>query len=181
MSEAQKRKWSDLAQRLCGQKYPDFTLAVLGPMIQTESDPAVQSRLWDAVFPTFASRFDLAAQIRMTQAALWESNDDLPRAGQFYEQVIQKYINAGPFALKAVKGAQGVLEKMNQDSKVLDLYAQAVSLVDKPQQQMAPEFLHQSNWYRLREAYADVLDQAGKSEMAEAIRAADSTTPPVAR
>jgi hypothetical protein len=173
LSEAQKSRWAGLVQRLCGDKYPDFTLAVLEPMVATVHDPIEQNNLWEATFKMFVNRADLAAEVRMHQAALWESNNNLPRAGQCYEDVIQRFINSGPFALAAVKGAESVLVKMGQQSKVLELYDNATKLVEKPQEQMATEFFKESNWYKLREAYAAKLSDAGRTQEADKIRAAD--------
>jgi hypothetical protein len=173
LNESQKSRWSTLVQQLCGQKYPDFTLAVLEPMVDTVSDPAQQSRIWDAAFAEFQNRPDLAAEIRLHQAALWKNNGDLTKAGICYEDVIQRYINAGPFALRAVTGAEEVLKQMGQDAKILDLYAVAAKLVIKPDQPMALEFFRESNFFKVREAYAKKLDAAGLADQAAAIRSAD--------
>jgi hypothetical protein len=173
LTEAQKARWSDLVQQLCGQKYPDFTLAVLEPMVDTVADPAEQSRIWDAAFSKFQNRPDLAAEIRMHQAALWKKTGDLNKAGICYEDVIHRFINAGPFALRAVTGAEEILKQLGQESKVLDLYAGAAKLVAKPDQPMAPEFFQQSNFFKLREAYAKKLDEAGFAEQAAVIRSQD--------
>jgi tetratricopeptide (TPR) repeat protein len=129
-----------------------------------------QARLWSAVSPAFQSRPDLAAQVRLNEARVWESNGNLPKAGQCYEEVLKRFINAGPFALDAVLGAESVLTQMGQSARVLALYDQASKMATKPKQKMAPEFLRQSNWYRLRVAYAKKLDQAGRTREAEAIR-----------
>jgi hypothetical protein len=173
LSETQKSRWSTLVQQLCGQKYPDFTLAVLEPMVETVQNPAQQSRIWDTAFAEFQNRPDLAAEIRLHQAALWKNNGDLTKAGICYEDVIQRYINAGPFALRAVTGAEDVLNQMGQDAKVLDLYAVAAKLVIKPDQPMALEFFRESNFFKVREAYAKKLDAAGLADQAAAIRSED--------
>jgi hypothetical protein len=170
LSDAQKKTWADLVQRLCGQRHPDFALAVLDPMIANVKDPNTQSAMWDTVFAMMKNRADLAAQVRLQQAALWRDRGNLARAGQCYEDVINRYINAGPFALTAVEGAESVLRAMGQPAKVLDLYANAFRMVTKPGLSMSSEFIKQSNWYKLREAYAKKLEEAGQTQMAEAIR-----------
>lgn len=66
-----------------------------------------------------------------------------------------------------------MLNKMGQHAKVLDLYAVAAKLVIKPDQPMALEFFRESNFFKVREAYAKKLDAAGLADQAAAIRAAD--------
>ncbi len=170
LSDKQKQTWAALTQRLCGDAHPDFALTVLEPMIKTVKDPALQSSLWDTEFTVLQKRQDLAARVRMQQAAMWESRDDYNRAGQCYEDVIHRYINAGPFALQAVHGAERILTQQNQSGKVLDLYALAYKLVTKPGMDMGPEFVKGSNWFKIRKAYADKLDAAGQTQQATNIR-----------
>ena len=48
LTDAQKNRWADVLLRLGVKRYPDFTLAILTPMIQTIDDPNQQDRLWGA-------------------------------------------------------------------------------------------------------------------------------------
>jgi hypothetical protein len=174
LSEPQKRKWADLTQRMCGQKHMDFAISILEPMIETVTDAGEQSDLWDAVFKFVQSRPDLAAGVRMHQGKMWEKQNNLTKAGQCYEYVIQHYINAGPFALPALRGAESVLKKLGQDKNVVDLYAEAAKLVAKPDMLSGrAEFMHESNWYKVREAYAKKLEDAGQTQLADQIRSQD--------
>ncbi len=173
LTEPQKRRWADLVQRMCGPRHPDFALSILGPMVATVADPSEQSGLWDAVFKLVQARPDLAAEVRFRQASLWEKQDNLPRAGQCYEDVIRHYVNAGPFAVQALRRAETVLKKMGEPAKVLDLYAGAVKLVAKPDGAGRSDFMHESNWYKIRELYAARLAAAGQGPAAEQIRAED--------
>jgi hypothetical protein len=170
LTEDQKHRWAEMVQKLCGQKHPDFAVAVLTPMVETVKDPAAQSALWDAVFAMVQQRPDLAAGVRLKQADMWLKRSDYNRAGQCYEDVIQRYINAGPFALTAVQGAEAVLKDLGQPSKVVDLYAKAYKLVAKPGITSGTEFVKQSNWYKLREAYAKKLDESGDTAKADEVR-----------
>jgi hypothetical protein len=152
----------------------DFALSLLEPMVETVADPNEQSGLWDAIFKFVQSRADLAADVRMRQARMWEKQNNLPRAGQCYEDVLQHYINDGPFALPALKGAESVLKQMGHEERILDLYAQAAKLVTKPSLLSGrAEFFRESNWYKVREAYAEKLDAAGQKQLAEQIRGLD--------
>ena len=78
---ADKQHWSDLLLKLGAQKYPDFTLTVLMPMVQTIEDAPQQDTLLTRMLPLFASRMDLSASILMAQAHLWEQQNQPNRAG----------------------------------------------------------------------------------------------------
>jgi hypothetical protein len=161
LTDKQKQTWADLTQKLCGQKHPDFALDILEPMIRTVTDPTAQSAMWDAEFAALQKRLDLAARVRLEQAAMWESRGDLKKAGMCYEDVI----------LKAVQGAENVLTQMNEMPKILDLYALAYKLVERPDPKMGPDFVRGSNWFKVKGAYAKKLDAAGQTQLAAAVRA----------
>jgi hypothetical protein len=170
LSADQTHRWADMVQKLCGQKHPDFAVAVLTPMVETVKDPVAQSALWDAVFALVQQRADLAAGVRLKQGDMWRKRADYIKAGQCYEDVIERYINAGPFALTAVQGAEAVLKELGQSSKIVDLYAKAYKLVAKPGITSGTEFAKQSNWYKVREAYAKKLEEAGQTAKADEVR-----------
>lgn len=168
LSMQDKQRWAQVLQRLGAAKYPDFTLAILTPMIQTVSDPAEQNAMWNAAFSMFQSRFDLAASIRMQQADLWETQNDTAKAGACYMDVIQRYADAGPFVLEALKHAEKLLTDSGQADKVLLLY-QACWARTVPPPADYSQILAESNWYRVGKMYADKLRAAGNAAAADAI------------
>jgi hypothetical protein len=170
LSLADKRRWADLLLRLGAKKYPDFTLAILSPMIATIPDAKVQDGLWANVFQLFQTRFDLAANIRMQEAAMWEGQNDPDKAGICYMDVIERYANAGPFVLDALKGAEKVLVNSKRADKVLALYEQTWSRT-KPPKEMADEFRKQSNWYRVGKMFEKKLQDSGDAAKAKTVAA----------
>jgi hypothetical protein len=182
LSDAQKHTWADLTQKLCGQKHTDFALDLLEPMVETVADAGEQDKVWEALFKYVQARPDLAAQVRFHQAKLWEEQHQLPRAGMVYDDVVHRYINAGPFALKALTAEAKILKELDLSQNILLLYATAAKLVAKPDQMPGrAEFVAQSNWYKVREAYANRLAEAGQKDRAEQIRQEDRGSIPVAR
>jgi hypothetical protein len=165
----QKRKWSDLLQRICGSKYPDFTLAVLDPMIRSVAGENEQFKLWEAVLPLFAKRGDLTASIRSTQAELLEKQNKTEQAGMLYMEIITKYANAGPFVLPALSKAEAALVTLKRDNKVPDLYAQAWAGT-KPPRSSSPDIAAQSNWSKIGKILAEKLDAAGRKDEADKVR-----------
>lgn len=166
---AQKETWAGLILKLCGQRYPDFALAVLAPMVETVDDPDQQNKLWNSAFKMFERRVDLAASIRMAQARMWEEAGNKNNAGQCYLDVITRYANAGPFVITALEGAERLLKEDNRGDKVLVLYEQTFAKIQKPQD-MAGPYMRQSNWYRVGMMYAGKLAEAGKTDQAAAVR-----------
>jgi hypothetical protein len=170
LSLKDKRHWSELLLRLGAQRYPDFTLSILMPMIQTIDDPKEQDSILTNILSLFAARKDLSASILMAQASLWQTQNQTNRAGQCYMQVVTRYCNDGPFVLSALTGAEQLLRDSNRSDKIVTLYAQAWGQTSKPGD-WAPEFVEQSNWYRIGQMYADRLRSAGDMAKAATIEA----------
>jgi hypothetical protein len=155
-----KRHWSDLLLRLGAKKYPDFTLSVLMPMVQTISDPKEEDSLLTAILPLFAARKDLSASIQMKQAALYQEQKQDDRALNSYADIIQRYSNDGPFVLAALAGAEKMLAARNRSEQIPLMYGQAWGLTKKPGD-WSPDFLAESNWFRIGKLYAQKLAKAG--------------------
>jgi hypothetical protein len=162
---ADKQQWADRLLKLGAKKYPEFTLEVLMPMVQTIDDPKQQDALLTNMLTIFAARLDLSARIRMAEAALWESQHQADRAGECYMDVVDRYCNNGPFVLDALAGAEKLLRETNRADKVLQLYQQAWARTKQPQG-FAPEFVRSSNWFRIGVLYARKLTDAGSDTLA---------------
>ena len=160
-----KKRWSQVLLNLCGDKYPDFTLYILEPMIQTIDDPIEQDKIWEAAGKLFIKRKDLSARILMARAHLWLEQDQKNRAGQYYEQVVNRYVNDGPFVLDALDAMEQLLNESNKPELILTVYDQTWSRVEVPKR-MAPAFRVQSNWYRIGQRYAEKLQQFGYPDRA---------------
>src|SRR6185436_6607356 len=169
LSLDQKKKWAEAIQRLCGGKYPDFALAILTPMIQTVEDVNEQNKLWNAAFAMFQNRLDLAAYIRMYQAGMWEKKGEVNNAGRCYEDVIQRYANAGPFVIDALQKAERALRNSNRANLVPVLYEQTWAKITKPKEANSP-FVTQSNWFRVGMMLATKLEEAGEVAKADSVR-----------
>ena len=165
---AQKRKWSDVLLKLCGNQYPDFTLMMVEPMVASIDDITQRDRLWKTVFNMFTDRHDLAAHVRMVQGKMWEEAGNPQRAGRCYESILTRYANAGPFVIEALIQTEKMLTASGRGSKVLPLYASTWKATKKPQA-MAGPFMVQSNWYKVGRLYANRLDQAGQTRQAHTV------------
>ncbi len=170
MSLVQKRGWSDILLKLCGNKYPDFTLAILKPMIQTIDDTVEQNKLWNTIFNMFMGRSDLQAQVRLCQADMWEKAGDATKAGICCEDIIARFANDGPFAIEALQRTETSLRATKRDNMVLTLYDSTWKRIPPPDSMYGP-FKRESNWYKIGQMYAQQLDTASQSSMAKAVRA----------
>lgn len=164
-----KRKWSDLLSKVCGVKYPDFTFAILKPMVETVDDTTEQNRIWEAAFKMFEKRPDLAAAVRMEQAEMWEKAGNARNAGMCYEDIITRFTTAGPFVIAALEKCEQSLRDLKMDDKVLLLYSQTWSKLPAPKGFATP-IIRFSNWYRVGNLYADRLEKSGKRLDAENVR-----------
>jgi len=100
---------------------------------------------------------------------MWEKKGDVNNAGRCYEDVIQRYANAGPFILDALAKAERALRNSNRGNLVPVLYEQAWAKINKPKTADSP-FVTQSNWFRVGMLLAGKLDEAGDLRKADAVR-----------
>lgn len=163
-----KRKWSDVLLKLCGKKYPDFTLMMIEPMVQSIDDVKQRNRLWESVYKMFPHRHDLAAHVRMAQGKMWEAEGDYKRAGRCYYAVITQFANAGPFVIDALQRTEQMLIRAGRASKVVELYAKTWDAIKRPGG-MAGVFATQSNWYKVGQLYVQKLRQAGQTRRAATV------------
>jgi hypothetical protein len=170
MTLEQKKRWSEIVLKLCGGKYPDFALEILGPMIMTVSDVKEQDRLWSAAFAIFLPRPDLAAEVRMNQAQMWLNHKDPAAAAVCFKDVIDRYCNAGPFILPALEGAEAILRDTGKDKQVVALYADTWKRIVRSKDMNGP-FMTQSNWYRVGKLLAGKMREAGDEKGAAAVSA----------
>ncbi|MCC6677694.1 MAG: hypothetical protein IT436_11165 [Phycisphaerales bacterium] len=165
-----KKRWAEVLCNLCGKDYPYFSFEILKPMILTVGDLNEQDGLWTRTAALFAAKADLVSEIRLAQGRMWENAGDNKRAWGCYQDVIKKYVNAGPFVVDAVERCEGLLaDRRNTPGAVVDLYQSAWRAAEKPGS-AAPEFRRQSNWYRLGVRYIKKLEAAGKTGEAAKVK-----------
>jgi hypothetical protein len=170
LTPEQKGRWADLLVGFGAAKYPDFTLSIIEPMVATIHDPQQQDQAWSKLFTIFSSRFDLAATIRMRQAALLDANGQAKAAFDCYMDVINRYANAGPFVISALQAADRLLTALPRPDLALQLYDQTWHNIEQPNE-MARQFMKESNWYRVGELYAAKLEDAGQTDKAAQVDA----------
>jgi hypothetical protein len=166
----QKRRWAGVLDRLCGERYPDFHLEVLAPMIESIEDLQEQEVFWRKVVERFAGRHDLTAAILEAQGRMWKRAGQLARAGRCYEEIVVRYANAGPFVIGALREAEGILRAAGEGRRVPALYEKAFMQIRRPDDMAAP-FYRQSNYFRVGAMLADRLEEAGLGQRAAGIRA----------
>lgn len=164
-----KRNCSALLTRVCGQKYPDFTFDVLEPMVKSIPDVNEQNQLWENAFKLFSNRLDICAAIRMQQAMLWDKANQPDKAGRCYEDILQRFPNAGHFVLLAIKKAEDKLVELKREKDIPTLYAQTWQRIPKPDSSRS-DLVKSSNWYQIGKTLADKLDAAGRGPEADDVR-----------
>ncbi len=167
LSLQQKRFWSKRLGELCGSDYPDFSVDILVPMIQSVEDPQEQSDLWESLFRMFPKRADLSAMARVEQGKLWLAQGEKEKAGRCFEDVVSRFAAAGPFVFEALASTEEMLTATGRQDKIITLYQRTWSSIPKPQMSIA---VNESNWMRVGKLYADRLEAAGRLEEAKAVR-----------
>lgn len=172
LSLDQKKEWAGTLQRLCGNKYPDFTVAVMIPMVETIDDVGQQGAIWDTLYKKMRpTRQDLASEVMIAQARMWDKAGKPEKAYECYTSAAYQFLNKSPASVDALESCEAMLKKRNAAGGAVDLYANAWRRLSKPEQ-MAQEFLTQSNWYRVGTLYSAALESSGQAAKAEQIRKA---------
>ena len=173
LSLEQKMEWTQALQRMCGDRYPDFTLAVLSPMVATIDDVAQQAPVWEALFRRLrGNRPDLAAEVLIDQGRMWDKAEQPDKAYGCYTTAAYQFITKAPAAVEALERCETMLLKRHAAHETLNIYANAWKRASKPDDSAAQEFLRQSNWYRVGTRYAELLDADGQGNKAEQVRRA---------
>ena len=170
MTYGQKEDWASALIHVCQNRYPDFIMAVLSPMILTVKNVHQQNRLWNREFMLFENtRFDLAGEVRMYQAAMWRKAGHLNRAGECYMDVINRFASAGPFVLGALAGAQDILQSQGHKNRVLKLW-EMTWLKIKPPSRVLGIFMKESDWYRVGKLLENKLVAANHPKLAQKVQ-----------
>jgi hypothetical protein len=170
MTYQEKANWASALIRVCQGRYPDFIMAVLTPMILTVKNVNQQNRLWNREFMLFEhTRFDLAGEVRMYQAAMWKKAGHLNRAGECYMDVINRFASAGPFVLGALAGAQDILRQQGHKNRVLKLWEMAWLKI-KPPSRVLGIFMKESDWYRVGKILKSKLVAANHVNLAQKVQ-----------
>jgi hypothetical protein len=165
---AQLKQWSATLFQLCGSSYPEFSLAVLKPMIESVKDVRDGDGLWNAAFKNYSSNADLAAEIRFAQARMWEKHGDTARALNCYHDVLERYANASSRAVEAAEACRRLAKESGKPGAMIPVLEAAWTRTQRPNT-THPAFFMQSNWYRLGRQYAEVLEEAGRAADARRI------------
>ena len=168
MSMAQIQRWAGVLEQFCGQKYPDFAAEIIVPMVRSVPDLARQDALWNRVYNFFRRRPDIAAEIRFEQAQMWEEAGELRRAGRAYEDILRNFANSGPHVIDALERSEKALREMERPRRIPQLYGQTWQRIRRPD---PTAYSNVSNWYRVGERYAEILEEFGERQKARDVRA----------
>ena len=166
MTTEQKSVWASDILELCGASYPEYALRTISPMIDSISDPVEQHAALDGAYEIFQDRGDLAGQILLQQASLFERDGELPAAGRCYETILTRYPNDGPFAITALQKASAILGAVSNVSGNVTLHDRAFRSMEVPEG-ISPQFARQSNWFRSGLMLVQALRIAGRERDAQ--------------
>ncbi len=167
VTPAQRRVWIDAVERLCGSAYPDFTITVLRPVIESLDDPREKDRMWESLLKLCHQRPDLAAEVLVEQGRVWANTGDLETALQCFRQVLDRHTEDGPFVLNALMLADGLLTAADRAQESLRLYQTTWGRCKKPETNAY--YRAGSNWFQIGTMYAARLHAAGDHTEAQRI------------
>jgi hypothetical protein len=143
-------------------------MTILRPLIESVPDAREQTRLWSWAHTRFSRQDDLACEILISQASMWERDGSKAKAYDGYVHAGTRYINDSSEALDALKRAETMLTRNKRPELVLGLYADAWRRVKRPSQ-VSDTFIRGTNWYRIGTRYAMELQKAGRESEAQGV------------
>lgn len=170
LSPQERDHWLNVLLNFGGARYPDFTYSIVAPIVAGVADPTRQNQLWQRLFTVFSTRLNLAASIRMHQAELLMANGQANAALNCYLEIIHRYSNSGPFMIAALQSADRIMTDSGNSAMALQLYARTWQGIEPPDE-MAHQFMAESNWYRVGMLYAAKLRAAGVAAQAAMVEA----------
>jgi len=141
----------------------------MGQMIAGLEDPKDQAQAWGWAAGRYPRRADLRALALIAQGAALEKAGDKPGAFTCYQEVAEKLINDAPEAVGALDRAESLLKASGKTGDAIGLYAAAFRHVARPAN-ATPGFFRQSNFYRVGERYATLLEDSGRAGEAKQVR-----------
>ncbi|MEX2217955.1 MAG: transglutaminase domain-containing protein [Phycisphaerales bacterium] len=166
MTGAERERWSGALYRACSQS-PDFCQRMLGLMIEGLEDPRERARAWAWAAARAQQRADLRTVAILARGAALEEAGDKGAAYGCYEEVWQKLINDASEAVESLERAEKLLRASGKEHAAVAAYADAFRRVMRPSTTVA---FDQSNYYRVGERYAELLEKAGRAGEARSIR-----------
>jgi hypothetical protein len=163
----QIREWAGYLGKLCGKTYPDFSADILKPLIASIKNVENQNRAWEKAIRFFKRRHDLAAELRMEQAAMWAKARRPDRAMACYRIVLDKHANDGPVIVTALGRAGRLLRDHHKADRIPALYAETWARIRMPR---AANNKRASNWYRVGMAYLKILEEFKDRQRAGHVR-----------
>lgn len=161
VDEKEMRLWLDAIVELCGRSYPEMVLEVARPLIRSVSPVEKQHALWLRLAEVLAARQDLMARALLADGQMWRAAKKPIKAGQAFEEIINRCPGSGPTYEQALSVAAGMLREAKDTRRLVALYEKGFGRLEPPKD-FPGIFGRTSTWYSVGETYARVLQEAGR-------------------
>jgi hypothetical protein len=169
LGRPERLRWFDAFFTAVGADHPDFGYTILSTMIASVEDPAEQAAAWDWVTKRYHQRKDLCAQALIGRGNGWRKAGKHHEAYTSYMEAVTRYSNDAAEAMSALAHAENLLKEGGRESHIIDMYKIAFQRTRRPSG-VSPQFFRQSNFYRIGDRYATLLEAAGRGNEAQRIR-----------
>ncbi|MFN4242377.1 MAG: hypothetical protein ACK4PI_03980 [Tepidisphaerales bacterium] len=153
--------------RLLVERHPDFALEVLLDAMSFRGSRE-QILLLDRVRRWFSGRPALLVKLHVRRADLLADSGRVAEALQHYAAVLEVAADAGPAAVEAMQRVDALLRRQGELPRLLSVYRQTWTSMAMPTS--GSESARSTNWYRIGEAYAGLLEEMGMGPQARQVR-----------
>ncbi len=160
--------WLRAFERSSGRASPDMLTDIVELLLNAVADTRGKIDVLEWALPKLRGRSDLQAWVRLKQGEVFEAKGDLDNAWRAYDDVTRRFLNEGPFAVKAIDRMLAMLDATNKSGPDLELLNRTFGGAERPF--AMGDFRVQSNWYQIGSRYAARLQAAGRTGEAGEVR-----------
>lgn len=153
--------------QLLAQTYPDFALDVLTDVVAFRGTRE-QLTLLDRTRRWFAGHAATLIRLHLRRADLLAESGRVAEALTHYAEILEVASDAGPAAVEAMDRVEKILRDQGDLNRLVSVYRQAWTNMAVPV--TGSESARSTNWYRLGERYANLLDELGRPVQARQVR-----------
>lgn len=175
LSAAQVSNWIETVRRIFGAAHPDFLYDVGAALLRGVEDPRERATAWERMTRDFARRPDLLSAALVSVGDALEQQAQPDRALIVYQDVITKYTKDGLAVGQALRRADKLLTDRGRDGEAIRMFDLAWRRLPRPD--VSAYFWPGSAWFTIGFMYADRLEQSGRRQDADRVRAEIGISP----
>lgn len=178
LDQGQIKTWTEAVAKFCGNKYPDFAMDIIEPLVATQTDAKTIDATWAWAQQALVEsqrdrryyRWDLWGEMMMKRAEAWEKAGNTQKTWDMYQEVIRKCADESPVMVQACDKSHEMLVKSGKTTADAAWWWKSWWDITKKPRSADETFRMATNWAQVGLRYAKALDADGKKSKGDSIR-----------